>query len=70
MKLIRTGLKAKILKHKFSLFILLLSEMFSETIVLVHDVFFFFELILSIYLPIMSNPCWGPRHMRVNLQEY
>jgi len=25
---------------------------------------------VSIYLPIMSNPCWGPRHMRVKLQEY
>jgi len=25
---------------------------------------------LSIYLPIMSNPCWGPRHMHVKLQEY
>jgi len=24
----------------------------------------------SIYLPIMSNPCWVPRHMRINLQEY
>jgi len=23
---------------------------------------------ISIYLPIMSNPCWGPRHMRVKLQ--
>jgi len=22
---------------------------------------------LSIYLPIMSNPFWGPRHMRVKL---
>jgi len=26
--------------------------------------------VLSIYLPIMSNACWGPRHMRVKLQEY
>ena len=26
--------------------------------------------VVSIYLPIMSNPCWGPRHMRVKLQEY
>ena len=25
---------------------------------------------LSIYLPIMSNSCWGPRHMRIKLQEY
>ena len=25
---------------------------------------------VSIYLPVMSNPCWGPRHMRVKLQEY
>ena len=23
-----------------------------------------------LYLPIMSNPCWEPRHMRVKLQEY
>ena len=23
------------------------------------------QTILSIYLPIMSNPCWGPRHMYV-----
>jgi len=21
---------------------------------------------VGIYLPIMSNPCWGPRHMHVN----
>jgi len=25
---------------------------------------------ISIYLLIMSNSCWGPRHMRVKLQEY
>ena len=24
----------------------------------------------SIYLPIMSNPCWEPKHMRVKLQQY
>ena len=23
-----------------------------------------------IYLPIMPNPCWGPIHMRVKLQQY
>ena len=26
------------------------------------------SLTLSIYLPIMSNPCWGPRHMRVKFK--
>ena len=25
--------------------------------------------ILSIFLPIMSKPCWGPRHMRIKLQD-
>ena len=24
---------------------------------------------IPIYLPIMSNPCWGPRHMRVKLPK-
>jgi len=24
-----------------------------------------YYLCISIYLPIMSNPCWGPRHMSV-----
>ena len=23
------------------------------------------ERFLSIYLPIMSNPCWGPRHYQI-----
>jgi len=31
---------------------------------------FCFFLKISIYLPIMSNPCWGLRHVRVKLQEY
>jgi len=26
--------------------------------------------IIVIYLPIMSNPFWGPRHIRIKLQEY
>ena len=26
--------------------------------------------IVSIYLPLMANPCWGHIHVRVKLQEY
>jgi len=29
-----------------------------------------FTYSIYLYLPIMSNPCWGPRHMRVKLQKY